>query len=75
MTGLDELVVATVAELPIGEGDLVVSSVELALPIEPRLGAGGALEASWPRGRMATGFDPPLGTLEVTLTLTVEEAP
>jgi hypothetical protein len=73
MTGLAELVVAVVAELPLGEGDLVVSSVELSLPIEPRLTATGALEASWPRGRMITGFDPPLGTLEVTVA--VEDAP
>jgi hypothetical protein len=73
MTGLAELVVAVIAELPLGDGDLVVSSIELALPIEPRLGATGALEASWPRGRMITGFDPPLGTLEVTAA--VEEAP
>jgi len=69
MTGLDELVVSIVAELPLGEGDLVVSSVELALPIEPRLAKTGALEASWPRGRMVTGFDPPLGTLEVTFAV------
>jgi len=73
MTGLAELVVAAIAELPLGDGDLVVSSVELALPIEPRLAATGALEASWPRGRMITGFDPPLGTLEVTAA--VEEVP
>ncbi|HSR98203.1 MAG TPA: hypothetical protein VLM79_14190 [Kofleriaceae bacterium] len=69
MTGLDELVIAVIAELPLGEGDLVVTSVELTLPIEPRLARTGALEASWPRGRMVTGFDPPLGTLEVTLTV------
>jgi hypothetical protein len=73
MTGLADLVVAMIAELPLGDGDLVVSSVELALPIEPRLSASGALEASWPRGRMITGFDPPLGTLEVTVA--AEDAP
>ena len=73
MIGLDQLLVAIIAELPQREGELVVSSVELALPIEPRLGATGSLEASWPRGRMITGFDPPLGTIEVTLA--IEDAP
>jgi len=73
MTGLADLVVSVIADLPLSDGELVVSSVELALPIEPRLAASGVLEASWPRGRMATGFDPPLGMLEVTLA--VEEAP
>ncbi len=73
MTGLAELVVAVIAELPLGDGDLVVSSVALALPIESRLAPTGTLEASWPRGRMITGFDPPVGTLE--LMLSVEAAP
>jgi len=73
MTGLDELLVAIIAELPLGDGDLVVSTVELAVPIEPRFAATGALDASWPRGRMITGFDPPLGTLEVTVI--VEQTP
>jgi len=72
MTGFDELVVAVISELPLGDGDLVVSEVDLALPIEPRFTRTGALEASWPRGRMTTGFDPPLATLEVKLVVEVD---
>jgi len=71
VTDLAELLVAMIAELPQGGGDLVVSGVELALPIESRLDAAGTLQASWPRGRMITGFDPPLGTIEVTIDVTL----
>ena len=71
MIALEDLLVAMIGELPLAGGDLVVSAVELELPIESRLDARGHLEASWPRGRFGTGFDPPLGA--VTLQLTVEE--
>lgn len=36
-----------------------VTSLEITFPIEARISAGGALMASPPRGRLATGFDPP----------------
>jgi hypothetical protein len=68
----EQLLVTLIADLPMTGGDLVVSSVELELPIESRLDPRGHLEASWPRGRFGTGFDPPLGA--VTLHLTVEGA-
>lgn len=72
MIALAQLLVATIDELPIQGGELVVSSVDLELPIESRLGRHGRFEASWPRGRFGTGFDPPLGAL--VLRLTVEQA-
>jgi hypothetical protein len=48
------------------ESGAVVSAtdVELAIPLESRIGAGAVLHASLPRGRLATGFDMPLGRLE-----------
>lgn len=69
MIALEDLLVSIIGELPIAGGDLVVSAVELELPIESRLAAGGHLEASWPRGRFATGFDPPLGAIHLHLTV------
>ncbi len=68
MTNLGALLVEMIDELPIACGDLVVSGVELELPIESRLDAG-VMRASWPRGRMITGFDPPLGTLAVSFAV------
>jgi hypothetical protein len=68
---LEDLLVTMIDDLPLTGGDLVVSAVELELPIESRFDGRGHLEASWPRGRFGTGFDPPLGA--VTLHLTVEE--
>jgi hypothetical protein len=38
-----------------------VTAVDLTLPIEAIIGAGGELRASLPRGRMATGFQLPHG--------------
>jgi len=66
---LEELLVAMIGELPIAGGDLVVTAVELELPIESRLDGRGHLEASWPRGRFGTGFDPPLGAIHLHLTV------
>jgi hypothetical protein len=49
-----------------GEGILLrVGGLDLTLPVESRIGEGGELFASMPRGRMATGFDPKLSTLSV----------
>jgi hypothetical protein len=42
---------------------LAVTELDVVAPLEARLGAGAELTASLPRGRMATGFDPPLGRL------------
>lgn len=71
MIALEELLVAMIGELPVAGGDLVVAAVELELPIESRLDAHGHLEASWPRGRFGTGFDPPLGAIQLHLTVEV----
>jgi hypothetical protein len=40
-----------------------VTRVDLDVPCEMRINARAGLDASMPRGRMATGFDPPLGQL------------
>ena len=40
---------------------LVASQLAVELPMEARIGQGGELTASLPRGRLATGFDPLLG--------------
>ena len=70
-----ELLLAELADaLPEGLGGAAagarveVSSAELGLPIESRIGSGGALFASAPQGRQITGFDLPLGHLRVSLT-------
>ena len=44
---------------------LGVTGVELELPVEWRIEAGGELAGSLPRGRLATGFDPALGRLRL----------
>ena len=48
------------------------TDVDLTLPIESRIEPGGVLHASLPRGRMATGFEVPLGQFSAHFTL--EEA-
>ena len=40
-----------------------VTRFELDVPCELRLNGRAGLDASMPRGRLATGFDPPLGQL------------
>ena len=72
MTMIDELLVEMIGELPLDGGDLVVSGIELELPIESLIDAAGRLHASWPRGRMVTGFDPLLGAIAVTLAVEVK---
>lgn len=78
MNGLEHLVAELVDAVPDGAGGafegvrVVVDAAEIALPIEARLGAGGAVVASAPRGRQRTGFDPPLARLRLSLT---REAP
>ena len=67
MIELSALLVSMVDALQPANGELVISTIDLELPIEARL-AGGALQASWPRGRLETGFDPPLGMLVVQLS-------
>lgn len=44
-----------------------VDEVHLDLPIEARIVRGGNVLMSLPRGKLATGFDPPHGRLRVRL--------
>lgn len=50
-----------------------VTRVDLDLPIESRFADGGRLEVSAPRGRLATGFDPPHARLRARFTSGGEE--
>ena len=68
MTSFAELLVGLIADLPIDEGDLVVSEVDLEIPVESRMSNRG-LEAAWPRGRVATGFDPPLAMISMRIAV------
>jgi hypothetical protein len=67
MRPFHELIVAITELMPPAvesvEGDVAlrVSTLEVDLPIEAHIGAGAALGVSLPRGRLATGFDLPLG--------------
>jgi hypothetical protein len=45
------------------------TDVDLTIPIESRIEPGGVLHASLPRGRMATGFDAPIGQFSAHFTL------
>jgi hypothetical protein len=64
---LGDLLVDLAASLARGAGDagtiVVVTSVDLTLPVEAHIARGGELLASLPRGRMATGFALPHGRL------------
>jgi hypothetical protein len=57
------------APLPLEAGDaaagarVTVRTLDLDLPLEMRIEDGAELRASLPRGRMATGFDLPLGRI------------
>lgn len=73
MTGhletLAELIVQLASAMPTGADDpaagtwLRCDDFDLELPLEARLEHGAELHAQLPRGRLATGFDPPLGRL------------
>jgi hypothetical protein len=73
MNSLAELVIALVEAVPADAGGpdagvrVDVERLAVALPIEARL-AGGELRASAPRGRLGTGFDPPVGRIELAIT-------
>jgi hypothetical protein len=59
--------VPTAAVDPDSGESLGVTAIDLELPMEWRIGGGAGLDASLPRGRLATGFDPPLGRLRLAL--------
>lgn len=71
MTALETLLAALVLDLPqtaggaADGGAIAVTGVELDVPVEARIGPGGVLYATLPRGRLATGFSIPHGRLGV----------
>jgi hypothetical protein len=69
---LGDLLVDLAASLAHGAGapeaSIVVTSVDLTLPLEARIARGGELLASLPRGRLATGFQMPHGRLAARFT-------
>lgn len=73
MSSLADLLSSLLDSVPLeaGDGDagvrVEVEEVELALPIEARLERDGRFLAGAPRGRLATGFDTPLGALAFVL--------
>jgi len=75
MIDMADLLVALVEAVPLAAGGpdagvaVDVESMEVDLPIETRLGDGGALLASFPRGRMATDFDPELARVSARFAL------
>lgn len=75
---LADLVIAMVEAIPLTSGSerdgamVEVTGLDVTIPVEARLGARGEVEASAPRGLLATGFDLPHGRLSARFT--VEEA-
>jgi hypothetical protein len=68
VTPFGQLLVDLVQELPAGAGGagdgvrVEITTVEMELPLESRLGAG-VFQASLPRGRWRSGVEMPAGTL------------
>jgi hypothetical protein len=73
VTGFDRVILALAERLAVsaGGGALAITGVEVDVPLEAAIESAG-LAASLPRGRMATGFDPPLA--RARLRLAVEDA-
>jgi hypothetical protein len=71
MTRVDELVGHLVDSLAAysadhdADADVLVTSLDLDLPVEARVADDGVLLMSLPRGLLATGFELPLGRLRV----------
>ena len=71
MTRLEELVgrlVESLAEPELSDAGptrMVVTALDLDVPVETRIGDDGALLATLPRGLLATGFEPPVGRLRL----------
>jgi hypothetical protein len=70
---LSDLVASLVDAVPPEVGDdgaairIAVEQIELSLPIEAWLARDGRLLVGAPRGRIATGFDTPLGELALVV--------
>lgn len=71
MKPIEQLIVDLAQTFPARYGremvGIAVDEVVLDLPIEARLDEGCVVDASLPRGNLATGFDPPLGRLRLLL--------
>lgn len=71
MIALEELLAALLDAVPLAAGDAAagvrvdVDTLSIAVPLEVRFASTGGLRASAPRGRVATGFDPPHARVEV----------
>lgn len=69
MIALEDLLLSLIDTVPLeasGDGIAIeVDELELSLPVESRFGADHRLLATVPRGRIATGFDPPACQIEV----------
>jgi len=67
LVDLADVIVALAASLPAvmeQSGTAVrCQTLDVTAPVEVQLGRDGNIRAQLPRGRMATGFDPPLGRL------------
>ena len=81
MIALSDLVASLLDAVPPEAGDdgaairISVEQVELALPIEARVARDGSFLAGAPRGRIATGFDAPLGALALVVARVDPDAP
>jgi hypothetical protein len=79
MNPLEELLLSLLDAVPLEAGGaaagvhLEVETIEVAFPIESHLAPGGRFLASVPRGRIATGFDPPHGELAFLFSRAAEE--
>ena len=75
MIDLAELLVGLTEMIPIAAGTaeaglaIEVESMEVDLPLEAQLAADAGLLASFPRGRLATAFDPALGRLAASFAV------
>jgi len=73
VTSLEDILVELLDAVPSGVGGaedgirVEVDAIELAIPVEARLGHDGRLLVSAPRGQIATGFDLPHGALAIVL--------
>lgn len=61
MKRIEALIAGLVDAIPEPQGDLLVTDLELTMPLETRLGSGSEILASLPRGRWRTGFALPHG--------------
>lgn len=77
MQRFEDLVLEFAESIPLGTRDIgasfevIVDEVQLDIPIESRIGTNGHLQATAPRGRLATGFDIPHGRVQLKLVRSI----